>query len=203
MKILALVVLVAACSIQHKSDEYACTKTAECNNGRACVDGYCIVASAVDAPPAPIDTPIHTTPDAPACPAGCTTCNPGQHTCTIDCSMTNCNGQVACPAGYKCDILCDTDNSCRNGVDCQAAASCNITCSGNGSCRNLQCGAGPCDVNCAGAGACRNVACNDSCACDVTCAGNQSCGDSIQCPQLGCRAGLGCTSVPSFCHSCP
>jgi hypothetical protein len=36
----------------------------------------------------------------------------------------------------------------------------------------------------------------------VTCTGNQSCGDTIQCTSLGCRTGLGCTSVPSFCHSC-
>lgn len=202
MKYAVLMIVLAACSIQHRSDEYACTKTADCNNGRSCVEGYCVIATAADAPRPPSDTPNNTGSDAASCPAGCSACNVAQHTCTIDCRMSNCNGQVACPAGYKCNIMCDTDNSCRNGVDCQAALSCNLTCSGTGSCRNIQCGMGPCDVSCSGAGSCRNVACDNSCACDVTCTGNQSCGDTIQCTSLGCSTGLGCTSVPSFCHSC-
>jgi hypothetical protein len=39
----------------------------------------------------------------------------------------------------------------------------------------------------------------------VTCTGSQSCGDGIQCSSLACRraTSFGCTSEPSFCHSCP
>jgi hypothetical protein len=202
MKSAVLLLILAACSIQHRSGEYACTKTSDCNSGRTCVDGFCVTAT-VDAPKPPIDAPGTTGGDANACPAGCTSCNTSQHTCQIDCRTSNCNGQVACPAGYKCDIMCDTDNSCRNGVDCQAALSCNITCSGTSACRNVQCGLGPCDVNCSGPGSCRTIACNSSCACDVTCTGSQSCGDTITCTSLACKAGLGCTSVPNICHSCP
>ena len=36
-------ILLGACSIQHRSDEYACTKQADCNNGRICTDGLCVV----------------------------------------------------------------------------------------------------------------------------------------------------------------
>lgn len=194
--------LLAACSIQHRSGEYACTKQSDCNNGRTCTDGFCVLpgGGGPDAPKS-IDAPSHG--DSASCPAGCSTCNVGQKTCTIDCRSSNCNGQVACPAGYKCDIQCDTDNSCRNGVDCTAALSCNITCSGGNTCRNVECGLGPCDVACSGVSSCRGVACNSSCACDVTCTGNQSCSDTIACTSLACKSGLGCTSVPTVCHSCP
>jgi hypothetical protein len=199
--LLALSLVLAGCSIQHRSDAYACTQTSECNNGRTCVDGFCVVnGGGVDAP-RPGDATMGG--DASSCPAGCSSCNTAQHTCTIDCRSSNCNGQVACPAGYRCDIMCDTDNSCRNGVDCQAALSCNVTCSGTSSCRNVQCGLGPCDINCSGPSSCRGIACNSSCACDVTCTGNQSCAALIQCTSLACKSGLGCTSVPNVCHSCP
>ncbi|MBV8761280.1 MAG: hypothetical protein JO257_28545 [Deltaproteobacteria bacterium] len=197
-------VLLASCSIQHRSDGFACTKQSDCNNGRTCTDGFCVLpgGGGVDAPGSHVDAP-GTHADAATCPAGCSTCNVTQHTCTIDCRSSNCNGAVACPAGYKCDIMCDSDNSCRNGVDCTAALSCNITCSGGSSCRTVQCGLGPCDVACSGNSSCRGVACGNSCACDVTCTGNQSCLDTIQCTSLACKSGLGCTSVPTVCHSCP
>jgi hypothetical protein len=201
--LLGLMILLGACSIQHRSDAYACTKQADCNSGRTCTDGLCVVpGSGTPDAPKSIDAP-GTHVDASSCPAGCSTCNVAQKTCTIDCQSSNCNGQVACPAGYKCDIKCDTDNSCRTGVDCTAALSCNLTCSGTSSCRNVQCGLGPCDINCSGASSCRTIACNSSCACDVACTGNSSCGDTIQCTSFACKAGLGCTSVPTVCHSCP
>jgi len=200
--LLGLMILLGACSIQHRSDAYACTKQADCNNGRTCTDGLCVVpGSGMPDAPKGVDAAVHI--DANGCPPGCSTCNVGQKTCTIDCQSSNCNGSVACPAGYKCDIKCDTDNSCRNGVDCTAALSCNLTCSGTSSCRNVQCGLGPCDINCSGPSSCRTISCNSSCACDVACTGNSSCGDTIQCTSLACKAGLGCTSVPTVCHSCP
>lgn len=200
LALLGLMVLITACSINHRSGEYACTKQSDCNNGRTCVGGFCVLDGTVDA--AKNDGPNPGGDANNGCPPGCSSCNPQQHMCTIDCRTSNCNGQVTCPSGYACDIQCDTDNSCRNGVDCQGALSCNITCSGVSSCRNVQCGLGPCDVNCSGGSSCRGVACNSSCACDVTCTGSQSCGDTIQCTSLACKIGLGCTSVPTTCHSC-
>ena len=200
--LLAVVVAFAAgCSIDHRSDTYACTTSADCSDGRRCDNGYCIVTGSLDAPRADAKKP---TGDASNCPPGCTTCNLAQKTCTIDCQLTSCTNEVTCPPGYKCEIECNVDNACRNGVDCTAAASCSVDCTGKGSCEGVECGPGPCDVGCSGPSSCRGVACNNSCACDVLCTGSQSCQEGIQCSSFACRStnGRGCTSVPALCHSC-
>ena len=203
--IIAIVIAIAAastsCSINHRSDQYACTVNTDCSGGRICDNGFCIVpGSQIDAPKPPGDGPRD---GSTGCPAPCTTCNTAQKTCTVNCQATNCtNNSITCPPGYKCDILCNVDNACRNGVDCRMAASCNIDCSGKQACAGVQCGSGPCDVGCTGPDSCRGVACNNSCACDVVCTGNQSCAEGIVCTSLACRSGSGCTSVPAFCHAC-
>jgi hypothetical protein len=198
---IAALAVTGSCSISHKSDEYACTTNNDCREfaGRVCSDGFCILPGTIDAPHS--DAPKN--PDGNNCPAPCTSCNVAQHSCTIDCSLTQaCNNQVNCPAGYHCDFQCKTDNSCRNGVNCLMAASCTLECSGKQACAGVQCGSGPCDVSCSGPSSCRNVACNTSCACDVTCTGSSSCTDAISCQSTTCQSGSGCTSVPLFCHSC-
>lgn len=197
----AVAALGTSCSISHRSDQYACTTNQDCSDGRVCDNGFCIVAGTIDA--ARVDGPKSGT-DANNCPAQCTTCNVQQKTCTINCQQTSCASTVTCPAGYKCEILCNTDNACRNGINCQQSASCSVECSGKQSCQNVQCGPGPCDVACSGPASCRGVSCSNSCACDITCTGNQSCSEGIVCTSFACRStnGLGCTSVPAFCHSC-
>lgn len=196
----ALAAITTSCSIQHRSDQYACTTAADCQDGRICDNGYCVVAGSIDAPrPGDAAMPGN---DASNCPPGCSSCNVAQKTCTINCQLTSCTNTVTCPAGYKCDIMCNADNSCRNGVNCQQAASCTIACGGKESCQNVQCGPGPCAVSCTGGASCRGVDCNNSCACDVVCTGLQSCSDVIQCTSLACRAGSGCSSAAAFCHSC-
>jgi hypothetical protein len=193
-------VIATSCSVNHRSDEFACTKTLDCDPGRVCSsDGFCVLGTVADA--AKSDAPR---PDAaPPCPSGCTSCNVTDKTCTIDCTMTTCNNTtITCPAGYKCDILCNTDSSCRSGINCRQAASCNIECSGGQSCRNVSCGPGPCDVSCSGPSSCRNVACGSSCACDVTCTGNQSCSSNIFCKSFACDTGSGCTSMRTGCNTC-
>ncbi len=198
--LLALAIaLLAACSISHRTGDYACTKQSDCGNGRVCTDGFCVLPGSVDAPNGSGNQ--HDAPQS-GCPTACSSCNTGQKTCTIDCRTKDCTQQVSCPAGYRCDIECNTDNACRNGVNCQLGISCMVNCSGKASCENVQCGLGPCDVACSGTGACKNVSCGNSCACDITCTGSQSCSSGIQCTSLACRSGLGCTSTPSLCHSC-
>jgi hypothetical protein len=199
MKSALLMLAIAACSIQHRSDEYVCTKQSDCNGNRTCISGFCVLDGTVDAPKSDA---TGKSDSGNGCPAGCTSCNLGQHTCTIDCRTTSCTGLVTCPSGYNCDVLCDTDNSCRNGINCSAALSCNIACSATNSCHNVECGLGGCAVNCSGSSSCSTVACNNSCACDVTCTGSASCG-AVQCTSLACKAGLGCSSVTNVCHSCP
>ncbi|HEY5922609.1 MAG TPA: hypothetical protein VIV11_13100 [Kofleriaceae bacterium] len=197
--VVAIAALSSSCSIRHRSDQYACTVNTDCDGGRICDNGYCIVPGSIDAPK---PTDARPPGDANNCPDQCTTCNVALKTCSINCQQANCNNAVTCPPGYKCDIMCNTDNACRNGINCQMAASCNIDCTGKQSCENVQCGSGPCDVGCIGPASCRNVRCNNSCACDVVCTGNQSCAEGIVCSSLACRSGSGCTSVPAFCHAC-
>jgi hypothetical protein len=203
--VIATLAVAGSCSIDHRSDEYACVSQSQCSSGRLCMGGFCIVPGAIDAPRAG-DGPHGTGADGSGsndCPDQCSTCNVAQHTCTIDCETSSCTGTVTCPTGYNCDIKCDTQNSCRNGVTCDATQPCTVECSGSGACRTVTCGDGPCDVTCSGAQSCHGVTCGSSCSCTVLCTGLQSCpqGD-VDCTSIGCDDGSGCTATPPFCHSC-
>lgn len=202
-----LALLCAACSISHRSQDYACTKTSDCAQGRTCVDGFCVIPGGSGAPS---DAPTATDakkPDAPGemCPPGCTSCDVAHHQCTIDCSKpgSTCGSKVVCPSGYACTIACDTQGACRDTIDCQSAASCNITCATFDSCHDVQCGDGRCQVSCIGSRSCANVSCNNACACDVSCTGSNTC-FSLQCTSDACRTFPdGCTSSQPLCNSCP
>jgi len=189
--------VASSCSIHHRSDDYTCTTNTDCTDGRICDNGFCVVSGSIDAAKGDAGRA-----DANNCPAPCTTCNVQQKTCTVNCQSANCNDMVTCPAGYRCDIMCNTENACRNGVTCTQATACNVECTGKQSCEDIICGAGPCDVACIGPASCRNVLCGSSCACDVVCTGAQSCADGILCSSLACDSGSGCTSAPALCHSC-
>ena len=202
LAILVALVMLGGCQIRHASDQYACGEGNSCEPGRVCDNGYCIVVGTIDAPKPMGDAGRTDGGNNMGCPPGCTSCSTAQKTCTINCQFGGCDQAITCPTGYKCDILCNTDNSCKNGVNCATAASCNIECSGKSSCQNVDCGPGPCDVGCSGVQSCRDVACNNSCSCDVTCPGNDAC-DDVVCSSLACRTTAGgCTSVPQLCHSC-
>ena len=211
---LALVVLAAvtagSCSIKHQSEQYECDTTADCvdlGDGRVCSEGLCVVPgggtkdAAVDAPSSKKDAAV----DAQAaCPPQCTSCNAGNKECVIDCQQNPqaCMGQMACPAGYACTIKCNTSSSCRNGINCLQAAACTVECTGSFACRNVACGAGPCDVTCSGNNSCSGISCGSSCACDVKCGDNASCFNVI-CTSPFCDTGLGCSSQPTTCDTCP
>ena len=129
--VVLLLVLSAAtsCSINHRSDQFACTKNSDCDSGRTCSDGFCVTGGTiVDA--GKVDAPK--TPDGGgnSCPAQCTSCNTTTKSCIIDCAMANgaCNQQITCPAGFKCDIRCNNDNACRQGINCLQGASCTNAC---------------------------------------------------------------------------
>ena len=200
---LATLAITGSCSIDHRSDEFACVSQSQCTGGRQCIGGYCIVPGATDAGRSDGQHGTGSDGSNTGCPSACSSCNVEQKTCTIDCSVTSCTGSVVCPIGYACDVKCDTDNSCRNGVSCVGATSCTVECSGNQSCRTVECGDGPCDVTCSGQQSCKGVSCETSCSCQVLCTGLQSCPDgSVQCTSIGCISGSGCTATPPFCHSC-
>jgi hypothetical protein len=200
--------VLAACSVDHRSDQFACDADNPCPTGRVCDRGLCVDdggpdASPTDVPDASPGTPDGERPDP--CPPECTECNPDELTCLIDCGGDACGDDepVVCPEGWNCFILCDDDNTCRDGVDCGAAASCTISCGGDGSCRQLDCGSGPCTVKCDGQNSCRGVECRFSCACDVTCDGPGACGESVAC-DFGCNDIFdgGCNADNFGCNTC-
>ena len=204
---LVITAVVSSCSINHKSNQFACSSTSDCEAGRVCTDGLCIVGTDIDAPP--IDAPRQDAPiDSMVCPSQCTRCMPG-NVCVIDCAAAgaNCNAlmPVVCPTGFNCDIRCSTDNSCRSGVNCTNAASCNIQCTGFRSCRGVACGPGECTLNCAGNNSCETVDCGTSCACDVKCGSiaGGSC-QNVQCTRPECDTGRGCSATTfPVCDTCP
>lgn len=195
-------VAAVSCSITHRSAQFECETSADCDPGRACSDGLCVTA-AFDAgiADAKRDGPP---PDAALCPPGCTSCGPNK-TCIIDCSVTgsNCGSAITCPAGWNCDIRCSTDSSCRAGVNCTGAASCTFQCTGRNSCRGIACGPGACNIGCVANGSCETVACGTSCACDVRCSSGASC-LIVNCTRPECDTGRGCSSVLApVCETCP
>jgi len=201
------VISAGSCTIRHKSGDYECTTQTDCETGRQCLGGYCVVPGG-----GPIDAPKTNDgprtdgpqPDSSMCPAQCTSCANGK-VCNIDCGSTNCTGNnaIVCPSGWNCAILCSTNNSCANGINCGGAASCAVTCSGQGSCRNIECGAGACDVKCEGSNSCRGVVCSNSCACDVSCGTAAAC-EFLTCSSIQCDPfGKGCTSIGPTCDTCP
>jgi hypothetical protein len=201
----AFVIAAAAssCSINHRSGPYECETTADCDAGRTCSEGLCVLGGGGDG--GIFDGPKRDAPppDAAMCPPQCTSCG-GNKTCVIDCAAgANCGPQIVCPTGFNCDIRCSTDASCRNGVNCSSAASCTLTCAGRSSCRGVQCGGGACNVSCTGYNSCESVLCGNSCACDVKCGSSSSC-LTVQCPLAQCDTGRGCSStVFPFCNTCP
>lgn len=198
--------LVAGCSVNHRSGDFACEKQADCASGRNCIDGFCVAtqadASVQDSMPIDAGPAI----DANLCPMQCTSCALDSKTCNIDCARNGgaCNGPVRCPDGWACNVLCSTNSSCRNGVTCPEGRSCNITCSGRASCNKFTCGSGPCNVDCTGLNSCTDLSCGSACACDITCAISAAC-TGLTCKlDKECMQDRGCTSASlPICNSCP
>jgi hypothetical protein len=199
---ITVAVAAASCSINHRSTQFECDTTQDCDPGRMCSEGLCVMPGGGDGG---IDAKKDGPPDSSACPSQCSTC-PSSKVCVIDCAAgAACGSLVTCPAGFNCDIRCNTDNACRNGVNCNAAAGCTLQCTGRSSCSGVTCGPGPCNVSCLGASSCATVSCGLSCACDVNCpfATNGSC-LSVTCNRLQCDTGRGCSSTVSpTCNTCP
>lgn len=187
--LLAAVLLLGACFIGRRSDEFACESPTDCDSGFTCVQGFCV---------------------PPTCPAGCTSCTTlkpdgsGYADCKIDCNGNQCrNTTVTCPVGMACTIVCDNNSDCQR-VDCTGAASCTVQCTGTSSCQTVTCGAGPCSVTCSGTQSCSSgVTCDDSCKCDVLCGGTNACSTPATCPATTCDTGTGCSSSNAACNTCP
>lgn len=200
--VLALVV-ATSCSIEHRSEGLACTRQEDCTGGRTCIDGVCVLLDGMpDANNPPGKDASVDAPPTGDCPPECTSCDKQAQQCKIDCQVADCSSQVACPAGWHCDIACNRTNSCRNGINCLSAASCTIECSGDSACRNVACGTGRCNIQCSGMNSCRSISCGQSCACDIQCDNAASC-ETIICSSFQCETFDGCTSQGVGCDICP
>lgn len=176
---LALVVVVSAsCFVDRASDRFECTDPSQCEAGRTCSEGFCIVD------------------EGTKCPASCNAgCIPGQRECSVVCNAVTECGQIECPDGWECDIVCDGPGACGD-IRCEGDANCYLTCITSSSCGAITCGNGVCDVGCNEANACGPIDCTDACACDVDCSlgdcGAQSCPSS---EGIECISGDACDST--------
>jgi len=204
LQVTVVFALATSCSISKKSGDFACTKQTDCNDGRVCSDGFCVISGTQEIDAAtPGDG--HAGDSGNGCPSQCSSCNVQTKSCVIDCAAgANCN-DIACPAGWSCDVKCNVEGACRAGISCTGSTGCTIECTAKNTCAGIVCGTGPCDVECSGVQSCRQVTCGPSCACDVRCTGSQSCTQGIACTSVACRTSAtapGCTSEPLACHSC-
>jgi hypothetical protein len=183
--LLVLLLVVAGCGFETRSQEYACQVAADCGDRRICRDGWCVLGSD-DIRDAGADA------DAPTpCPAACTECT-AAGVCRVACDRPgDCEGLV-CPPGMPCAVSCTGVNSC-DGIDCRAASSCAIECSRDGSCESaILCGDGPCTIACTGDDTCASgVDCSSSCECAVDCDGAGACDAEAECPAPECEGGDG------------
>ena len=213
LSLIALALVAAgSCSIKHSSEQYECETNADCadlGDNRVCSEGLCVIpggngkdASLGDAnkTDAPGDAAL-------VGPPQCTSCNLGKKECLVDCQADSdpmtCVNQIVCPPGFSCLVKCNTPSSCRMGVNCQGTTDCAVECTGSFSCRNVACGAGPCAVTCSGNNSCSGISCGQSCACDVKCAAGVASCFNVVCTKQVCDTGLGCSSEPQTCNTCP
>lgn len=153
---------MTSCAVNRRSDALACTTSADCHDNRTCDRGYCVERVG-------------------DCPSPCTSCDPGNKTCKIECSAGKPCGDVQCPSGYDCTIDCNSANAC-GSIDCVPGTKCDISCAGARSCGPINCGPTECKVDCSGLAACPSIDCAAACSCDVDCNNATAC-PSMSCPQ--------------------
>ena len=172
MKLLVLLVL-AACTVDRKSETLACTTAADCSDSsRSCENGYCVKSS------------------QSGCPDHCSACNTNvtPHTCMVTDTGGN---SFTCPSGFQCLLTCGGGSGSTCGdITCNDQSQCLISCDGADSCGDIHCSSAcACDVTCT-SGACQGSTIN----CPHT--GNSYC-TSDQ------TNGPACVSTPvGRCNSC-
>ena len=183
--VLGLVLLVG-CGFNSRSAQFTCESETDCEVGRICEQGWCVVppadipdandvadASLVDAAiidAAPPDAVIADAGPPDAFPLGpCNSCQ--NDTCREECSDTDCS-------------LDCTKNNCSCEFQCSAsAANCDMTCKE---------GTASCDVDCAGAASCKTT-CETNTVCNINCTDVTACGEA-KC-ELGAMCLLDCTGA--------
>ena len=194
-----------ACSIQHRSDEYACTKQSDCNNGPH-------VHRRVLRRPGGGDRrrleanrrPARTAPTPRAAPPAAARATSGSRRARLIAARRT--ATVRSPAPPATSATSSATPTTRVATASTARPRCRATSRARATARaaTSQCGLGPCDVSVLGSERCRSVACEQLVRVRR---------DVYRQPELRlirssarrsrARAGLGCTSVPTVCHSCP
>jgi hypothetical protein len=115
------------------------------------------------------------------------------------CYISEPPGDIACPAGWSCDITCSTGaEECQREIDCQQAESCTFNCVAPWACY-LTCEGGPCNVNCPAEFSCSKALCfNEDELCTIDCSGPDSCEGEVLCEVGPCD--VSCTGTAS-CYS--
>jgi hypothetical protein len=179
---------LSGCGFDSRSGQFACEPDGDCDDGRVCVDGWCVVEGAMPAA------------DADVGPFTCSDIS-----CTLTCTDENpCAFAIECPDSRPCIIQCSGAGSCSREVDCGSSSDCQVTCSGVGSCgQEVDCDNGSCEILCVGIASCAGpVDCDDACACRVSCEGEGACGSSNSCSRQQCADGNECIATGGPCDQC-
>src|SRR5262245_28925666 len=155
----ALAWCVWGCRFDRRSHDFECSNPTDCEDGRTCVDGWCVPGEGSADAPEDLDAPDgppgpDANGDAFECPMGCSRCD--LTTCVIACDADDsCSGPTVCPEGATCRIECNGRNSCHGAIDCTMAESCRIDCIATDTCGGaIVCGPGLCRVACTGSASC-------------------------------------------------
>ena len=197
---LAASMLMWSCRTERVSDNFTCFDDDDCDSGRICDTGYCVVGNR------PADARMI---DAEVCPAICaTTCNLQTRECPI--SGTG-SGSIQCPPNWNCDITCPTAGAC-GAIMCSGATSCKVNCASADACLGILCGTADCNIQCTGQNACGNITCTSG-DCTATCTGVDACGN-LSCTTGNCTetctggggqqvcGSLSCTSTGGCTRTC-
>jgi hypothetical protein len=139
--------------------------------------------------------------------AGFTTCTSMRDggICVIDCTTPDCDGDIRCPNGIRCEVNCIGDQACENvAIDCLESAECEINCSGTDACDlgGITCNGNTCAITCSGDAACEEgpVFCNAA-ECSIRCDGPNTCAASVCCYGFDC--GDACSAAAGGSCTCP
>jgi hypothetical protein len=153
---LAAVTLCAwatACGFATRSDAFACERPEDCEDGRSCVEGWCVTGGGGGggggggAPIVCSDPVCVIDCDAAGSCADGVDCS-GSGDCTVHCNGAgSCAGPIVCGSG-PCEVNCNGPTSCQSTIDCGDACSCDVDCDGSGSCGG--------SISCPFTGQCKN-----------------------------------------------
>ena len=130
-------------------------------------------------------------------------CEDGGNNCIIECNEagTNCLGDITCPPGIGCRVVCAFDDTCIQQVDCTLATSCDVTCSGKHTCAGIACAGTSCKVACSGMDSCEMglIDCKATDSCNIACtadSGKMNCKGAVTCTSATCKVACDADGCP-------